>query len=546
MKRIYCLLAVTCLLFSCKDESKTPASLSVDLTALSFTSEGGQKSFNIRSNTAWTIECPARWLVSSTAGNGSTEVVVTAGNNPSAATRTGIITVAAEGLQPVEITLEQSGSEPAIFVSKQEIIAPAGKTSADITVTANIEYRYSVSETWLRVVSGENNILKLEIDENRDERLRTAEIAITCDQPAANRLIPVTQNGNGVLPVITVPGEPSGGFAFDARRWIRIRTEITCADAVAWSVNGQAIPGEADLLHVMTVPGNYTFRLTANNMHGMSIKEIPVTIVPKTYGNNVTAVFDFLPAPGQYTNVMPGWVAGDTQQTMNAKALAAIRERNGISLGGFGGYVVMGFDHVLVNTDGAYDFRIKGNALPTWAEPGVIMVSYDANGNGLPDDEWFEIAGSAYNDASTIRDYEITYTLAQAVPMLVAWTDNKGVTGVISQNVYRGQNYFPGWLSQKSYTLKGTRLTEKNVYDTSGNGTYWVSTSFGHGYADNCSESQDCSKIELDWAVDGNGNPVKLKGIDFIRVHCSMNTVAGWQGEVSTEIYGFEEFNVGE
>lgn len=31
-------------------------------------------------------------------------------------------------------------------------------------------------------------------------------------------------------------------------------------------------------------------------------------------------------------------------------------------------------------------------------EPGVIQVCYDANGNGLPDDGWYEIAGSSYPD----------------------------------------------------------------------------------------------------------------------------------------------------
>ncbi len=545
MKRIFCLLVVTCLLFSCK-ENKDEVVLSVDLSTLSFTNEGGQKSFNISSNTAWAIECPSQWQVSKTEGNGDAEIVVTAENNLSTTTYTGKITVAAKDLPPVEITLEQLGSEPSILVSKQDIIAAAGKTTMDIKITANIDYRYSVSETWLRVISNENNILKLEIDENKDEGPRTAEIAITCDKTIANKIIPVTQNGNGVLPVITVLNEPSGGFAFDVRQWIRIHTEVTGADAVAWSVNGLAIPGEADLIHVMTAPGNYIFRLTANNVHGISVEEIPVTIRPKTYENNVTKVFDFLPAPGQYTNVMPEWKDGDTQEAMNEKALAAIRERNGISLGGFGGYVVMGFDHVLVNTEDAYDFRIKGNALPTWAEPGVIMVSYDANGNGLPDDEWFEIAGSAYNDASTIKDYEITYTLAKTDPLLIAWADNKGVTGEIAPNTYHGQNYFPGWFTKNSYTLKGTRLTEKGVYDTSGTGINWVSPAFEYGYVDNCSESQDCSKIKLDWAVDKNGKPVKLKGIDFIRVHCSMNFIAGWQGELSTEIYGFEEFNIGE
>lgn len=33
-----------------------------------------------------------------------------------------------------------------------------------------------------------------------------------------------------------------------------------------------------------------------------------------------------------------------------------------ISLGGFGGYVVVGFDHTITNVTGKRDFRVLGNA----------------------------------------------------------------------------------------------------------------------------------------------------------------------------------------
>lgn len=74
-----------------------------------------------------------------------------------------------------------------------------------------------------------------------------------------------------------------------------------------------------------------------------------------------------------------------------------------VSLGGFGGYIVVGFDHTIENKSGLCDFRVLGNAFYAngasdygSSEPGVIQVCYDANGNGLPDDGWYEIAGSSY------------------------------------------------------------------------------------------------------------------------------------------------------
>ena len=128
-------------------------------------------------------------------------------------------------------------------------------------------------------------------------------------------------------------------------------------------------------------------------------------------GKYISKVYDFQPAPGQFVNEIPEWEEGDTETTMIAKAEEQISDGtdNGmISLGGFGGYVVFGFDHRVVNVSGQSDFMVYGNAVYDLvdanyasSEPGIVMVSVDANGNGLPDDEWFELAGSDYNAANT-------------------------------------------------------------------------------------------------------------------------------------------------
>lgn len=67
---------------------------------------------------------------------------------------------------------------------------------------------------------------------------------------------------------------------------------------------------------------------------------------------------------GQFTNALPAYDEGDTQEVMNEKVLAAIgnNKKGMISLGGFGGYVVVGFDHTITNVTGKRDFRVLGNA----------------------------------------------------------------------------------------------------------------------------------------------------------------------------------------
>ena len=60
----------------------------------------------------------------------------------------------------------------------------------------------------------------------------------------------------------------------------------------------------------------------------------------------ITKVLDYMPAVGQFTNELPKYEKGDTQEDMNKKVLESIgnNNRSMITLGGYGGYVVVGFD----------------------------------------------------------------------------------------------------------------------------------------------------------------------------------------------------------
>ena len=260
--------------------------------------------------------------------------------------------------------------------------------------------------------------------------------------------------------------------------------------------------------------------------------------------NGITCVFEYLPAPGQFINTLPEATANDTPETMRQKAEAALTKGSMISLGGFGGYLVFGFDHTIVNKDGK-DFVVHGNAFNGFGEPGVIMVSYDTNKNGLPDDEWFEIAGSEYHKPTTVRNYEITYYKPASEPInpnepeYIRWTDNQGQSGYISKNSFHTQTYYPLWKGD-SYTFKGTFI-EANLYEQSGN---WLNPPYDWGYADNFPNTDARTQIDIDWAVDNNGNQIQLKGIDFVKVYTANRAEAGWTGELSTEISGFTDLNL--
>ena len=266
-------------------------------------------------------------------------------------------------------------------------------------------------------------------------------------------------------------------------------------------------------------------------------------------------VYEYVPAPGQFINTMPEWEDGDDAGTMAAKCTELLADEGMICLGGFGGYVTFGFDHPVVNVAGEYDLYIMGNAFAGTgltdagsSEPGIVMVSQDTNGNGLPDDEWYELSGSADIDSvgKVVYNYGITYKYAgEKKP--IAWTDNQGGKGVMVRNAYHDQEYFPAWLtSAGSLTFTGT-LLPKNMYKDSETGQF-VMKFLRYGYVDNQPNLIDGRKNEaccfnLDWAVDHERQPVKLSQVDFVRVYCAMNQINGLLGETSTEFAGAEDLH---
>ena len=289
----------------------------------------------------------------------------------------------------------------------------------------------------------------------------------------------------------------------------------------------------------------------------------------------ITKVLEYMPAPGQFVNTMPEYEEGDTQDDMNRKALEAIgnNKRGMVSLGSYGGYIIVGFDHRIENRPGLRDFRILGNAFAGAStarsggsyEPGIIQVALDEDQDGNADSGiWYEIAGSAHRDATQeswyetaqsagndmnfYTDYEVIYHAPKTEPAgnhetYIHWENNKGNQGYVAKNIYHPQTYYPQWITERTLKFKGSRLPQNSI-DESGQGTYYVLYPFAFGYADNATNISDESAIDIDWAVDADGNRVSLPGVDLIRIYTGVHQQNGWIGECSTEIAGVEDLHL--
>lgn len=283
----------------------------------------------------------------------------------------------------------------------------------------------------------------------------------------------------------------------------------------------------------------------------------PVTGTSSALWNKV---YEYCPAPGQFINeTKTGGFLGNETTHEQAIAYAEKRLESGnvwVSLGGFGGYIVVGFDHSIENKGGfnGYDFSITGNQFEGSSEPGIVWVMQDVNGNGLPDDEWYELKGSETGKEETIQDYTVTYYRPGGPGMKVEWTDINGKTGSIDYLIeYHSQAfYYPNWIQEDSYTLKGTCLKARNIQDpTTG---FWDNRSYDWGYADNFGQDKadgdnpDAGPLQtyfkISNAINRDGSAANLRYIDFIKVQTGTNTKSGWLGEQSTEVLSFEDKNI--
>lgn len=251
---------------------------------------------------------------------------------------------------------------------------------------------------------------------------------------------------------------------------------------------------------------------------------------PPEIKGDIDRVFEYKPAPGQFVNLLPQYQEGDDAKSMADKCLKALQSGEMVTLGAFGGYITAGFNAPVLNQEGM-DFRVDGNAYIGNSEPGVVWVSSDVNGNGLPDDAWYEIFGSEQKEGRAVH-CTIQYEKSQYPDGDTYWSTSNGKSGRVMHNNYHQQPYYPQWYSNDIISFTATLLPDNISYE---NGVY-VMSSFGFGYADNLPNSLENSSFDIDWAVKDDGTPANLESIDFIRIQNGVLGGTALTGELSTEI----------
>lgn len=278
-----------------------------------------------------------------------------------------------------------------------------------------------------------------------------------------------------------------------------------------------------------------------------------------------TRVIEYTPAPGQRVRdplfndparALGPPVGGGRAAADNSKLL---------TLGGFGGTIILGFDHPIwhnPHNPRGMDFIVFGNAFyaafganaqSRFAEPGVVEVSKDMNANGLADDPWYVIPGShlAPGVQRTTVSYDTSTLNSNWIPLgrSGSWTVSgyllSGVpfnarppllsTDPMIESIWGYADLSPIALlgdTDGDDTIDDTDIAPSAFY-TRPDDPRAVGLSRGGCGGD---------AFSLAWAVDeSTGAPANLDRIDFVRVTSAVNLVDALLGEVSTEISGVSD-----
>jgi hypothetical protein len=209
----------------------------------------------------------------------------------------------------------------------------------------------------------------------------------------------------------------------------------------------------------------------------------------------------------------------------------------GWSLGAFGGYMAWKLPASLVT---AGVFNIRGNPFPGWSEPGVVWVSYDDNGNGIPDDTWYELKGNHDGFASTKKRYAMVHRRADSAGVVNEY--GQTITqGCYADSLGRTGSFGSGWpkdwgvpdINGEQVIYSGTLLAlGVNIPNSTNN---------YEGYVDATSTLSGSATYTTSFtksnAIQADGSAISLAGVSFVKVQCAVFDVVGAMGEVSTEIY---------
>ncbi len=169
-----------------------PPTLSVNPLNITVDENAGNAVIYVFSNSSWIAGTDAEWCAITPAGSGNGEIEVIYEENPMALSRVAHIIVTVSGLDPVMVTLNQSGAAPNLAASPLVFNVGVEAGSAEASVTSNTSWSaVSNHPEWCTVTpSGTGSgTLDIEYQESGWAEIRTATITLSAEGVAPVQIL---------------------------------------------------------------------------------------------------------------------------------------------------------------------------------------------------------------------------------------------------------------------------------------------------------------------------------------------------------------------
>ena len=178
-------------------------SVDIDKADLIFPASGGDISFNITSNTNWTLSDYPSWLtLSKTSGKGNQEIKATASENPNVTERTGSITLGIDGKDENKtINVTQQGKT--FDITPTTLTFTSVKGTQTVTVTTDGAWSASTKETWITLSPEEatgNSTLKISVSENMSVNERSGTVFVKMGDKTSTISVTQSSKSFGITP----------------------------------------------------------------------------------------------------------------------------------------------------------------------------------------------------------------------------------------------------------------------------------------------------------------------------------------------------------
>lgn len=250
--------------------------LTVSPQRINLSSSGGTASFTISSDLDWSFVNPTSWAVfSTTSGNGTTTVTVTAPANTSVDNRSANFTVTASGLSTTFMVVQPY---PASFsITPTSITTTSGASSSYVTITSNSDWVITSIPNWVTASSTAgtgNDTVVFDISAFTSAGTRSGIVVFMCGGQTYR--VDITQSGTSYfIPIPSSFSLPYNGGT----------TNLTISADCAWYVSSASsivslsqTAGTGNALITLTYPASTkkyqvsdTLVFTYNNTHTSSV-----------------------------------------------------------------------------------------------------------------------------------------------------------------------------------------------------------------------------------------------------------------------------------